>query len=108
MGFITNTFDVKTLVGGLRAEKGAPVTAGGGGHNLARATLDPYIYERLYLPIVQEGVIPVADLDFARITDAAIASLESALEASDKNNYLKLGNAITALPPSSARKSIFI
>jgi hypothetical protein len=109
MGFIKTEFNLKRFADALRAGKGVPVTDGTHvGYKIAQEMLTPYIFERLYIPILRDGVIPIAGLDFSLLTDEVIDGLESALSVTAVENYIRLGFRISELAPSAARKSVFI
>ena len=110
MGFITNTFSVKKCVTGLRRKKGSVMFSPGAktsGRELL-GKLDPYIYEKLFLPILMTGKIRIKDVDIARISDDDMELLSDALSRSNTPDFLKVGLAFCSLEPAAQVTPTFI
>jgi len=111
MGFIANTFDVKTLARKLRRKKGLPPADSIVVRDMARATahdLAPYVYERLYLPIIRTEKIPLDDLDFSLVSDEDIELLTEVLRHSRAHEYSMLGVLFNDMAPAAVKQSTFI
>jgi hypothetical protein len=106
---MSRTFSVKAMARSLRRRKGVEARAGDGSAQRRSAdALDRYIYDNLYIPIVRDGVIPIRDLDIARLTDDEFEKLEQALDHCSTPEYVRLGFVFESLPPAAAQKQAFI
>ena len=111
MGFIATTLDVKKLAYKLRRKKGLPPTDQIVIRDMARATaqnLEPYVYERLYLPIIRTEKIPLDGLDLARVSDDDIELLTEVLLNSKAHEYIVLGVVFNDMAPAAVKQSTFI
>lgn len=70
MGFITNVLDLKKLAKNLDRKTAIAVTDNA--EHDERFGLDEYISQKIFLPMLVDGVIPIAGLDIGRITDEDI------------------------------------
>jgi hypothetical protein len=114
MGFISKSFSVKKLASSLRRKKDLDKRAGAnrGANNAAQgsavATLDRYIYDNLYIPIVRDGRVPIRGLDIARLTEDELNKLSDALTRCNTREYVRLGLIFESLRPAASQKQMFI
>jgi len=111
MGFIATSLDVKKLARKLRRMKGQPPAVPIVVRDMARATaqdLEPYVYERLFLPIIRTEKIPLDGLDLSQITDEDIELLTEVLRNSKAHEYIVLGVVFNDMAPSATKQSVFI
>jgi len=111
MGFIATTLDVKKLAYKLHRKKGLPPADQIIVRDMARATaqdLDPYVYERLFLPIIRTEKIPLDGLDLALVTDEDIELLTNVLRNSKAHEYIVLGVVFNDMAPAAVKQSTFI
>jgi hypothetical protein len=115
MGFISKSYSVRKLTYSLRRKKGLTVCAGrNSGANSgvqgrpAADTLDRYIYDNLFIPIVRDGRIPIRGLDIARLTNGEFDKLADALTHCSTDEYNKLGLVFASLRPAADTNRGFI
>jgi hypothetical protein len=110
MSFISTTYSVKALVTALRRKRGLGerrVSSPQSAREAVKA-LDPYIYEKLFIPIVRDGKVPVRGLDIYRVTESELRKLYELLTKSAIPEYVKCGLIFESPPPASSGKPIFI
>lgn len=109
MDYATREFSVKICASKLRRKKGCePKTVHPTEPGSATPTdLDPYIYEKLFLPILWTGEVQLKDIDITRITDDDISALYDALRFCNAPTYISLAKIFDALEPA-ARAAHFI
>jgi len=111
MGFIATSLDIKKLAYKLRRKKGLPPADQIVVRDMERATaqdLAPYVYERLYLPIIRTEKIPLDGLDLALVTDEDIDLLTNVLGNSKAHEYIVLGVVFSDMAPAAVKQSTFI
>jgi hypothetical protein len=109
MGFISNCYDLQALATALRRERGqGALRVSAPGAREAVEALDPYIYDKLFIPIIRNGEIPIRGLDIYRVTDTELAKLSDALTKSEIPTYVKCGLIFKSLHPAASDKQIFI
>ena len=109
MGILSNALTVASLVAGLQREPGMEVDGDEScGALSAKKLLNPYLYDNIFLPIITKGTIPVARLDFSRVTSDDIKLIESVLEADDSASYIGITEKIVKLRPSVSNLRTFI
>lgn len=110
MGFIATSTDVKKLAYKLRRKKGltpADQTAIRGMAHTAQ-DLTPYVYEKLFLPIIRTEKIPLDGLDLALVTEEDIELLTNVLSNSKAHEYIVLGILFNDMAPAAVKQSVFI
>jgi hypothetical protein len=70
--------------------------------------LDAYVYQRLFSPIVAERPVPLAGLDFGRISHEDLEDLANALYNDNVLALLNLGNAFCNMKPAVSARQMFI
>jgi hypothetical protein len=112
MGFIKNTFNVKKLTTDLRRKKDLSerkhIPRGRDFGGFSAEDLSPYIFERLYLPILRHDSIPLTGLDMGRVTFDDIRLLANVLDCSAVHEYVKLGDVFSSLRPAASARMSFI
>jgi hypothetical protein len=78
------------------------------GGDVSPCDLDAYVYQRLFLPIVEEKPIPLEGLDFGRISEEDLDDLEAALYNRKVAELLNLGSAFSYMRPVASANRIFI
>jgi hypothetical protein len=115
MGFISKSFSVRAVARSLRRKKGFAERAGNG-HDAnggaqeshAAETLDKYICDNLYIPIIRDDRIPVKGFDITRLTEDEFNKLERALSQCGAHEYIKLGLIFKSLVPTADTERRFI
>jgi hypothetical protein len=113
MGFITSAISVKKIATNLRRKKGLEKRSLRSipqeyTERISPELLNPYIYERLYLPIVVDRVIPLKNLDISLVTEDDIEQLGEVLSHSNVHRFIQTGTSISRLHPAATDKQIFI
>ena|GEM_PF-4370680 len=112
MGFITNILDVAKLARSLDRKAARPDrephTAIGKNASEAQALhISDYIHENVFLPILSEGIIPIARLDFDNISEGDIDALQDVFENCDFD-MLNFCAVLETFPPSAVTRKIII
>ncbi len=112
MGFITHNFDVRKFARNLDrkpavSERISPSSTSGDKKNNAGVELAEYVYENLFLPIITDGIIPLARLEFGRISDKDIYDLGEALDNCDYK-MLDFWHVMESFRPSPVVRKIMI
>jgi hypothetical protein len=110
MGNISKSFDMKKLARGLCRAKpvSAEENAGGCAARSPVTALDPYVYERLFLPILKTGNLPLKALDLGRIGYEDIGALGEALYDSAVFDLIDIGEMFRSIRPCVSTGRMFI
>jgi len=106
MGFFEKSFDLKKFAGAIRKYPDCtdmpryPDTMG-------PEDLKPCLLP-VYIQILREGSITLADLDLSAIGEGDIDDLESVLHYSPANKLFDISEVFRAFAPSAAAKRAFI
>jgi hypothetical protein len=70
--------------------------------------LDPYVYERLFLPIAKTGNLPLKALDLGRIGYEDIEVLGEALRDCNVFDFVDIGETFRGVRPCASAAGMFI
>ena len=112
MGFISNVFDVKKLTQNLDRKRAIPnKNAQPISRENATKTqlykLNDYLIENIFMPIITEDTLPIANLDFDKISEKDIAALYKAF-ANTNHTLLNLCMTFQAFPAAASKRQIMI
>ena len=110
MGFYTNVFNARKLAQKLERTKACvmPARESDTEHVSAILKLSDYVFQHLFLPILQQGCVPTAYLDFDRIRDEDLELLSEALEQHEVLDFMCLADTFLEMNPTTTQKTTFI
>jgi hypothetical protein len=76
-------------------------------HNLSPEDFNPCLLP-VYIDVLREGIITIADLDFNEIDDSDIDDLETVLNYSPVNRLFSISEVFIGFDPSAATVRAFI